>query len=166
VNRIAYTLKRWPIIAALTIGLCFLTQTVAKWFGIDLPDQQNVEVVRRMLVHAFDSARYFWASAFLVAQVLVIMPALEEFIFRWLIFKLPCRFGSRFALIFAIVSSALFAAAHYLAQPWPDAAFLALFFFGLAQCWLYRKTERLWCSMLNHAMFNLTNLILLFLIPQ
>ena len=44
-------------------------------------------------------------------------------------------------------------------------AFLALFFFGLAQCWLYAKTDRIWCPMLNHFLFNLTNLILLIVIP-
>jgi len=66
----------------------------------------------------------------------------------------------------AVVSAALFSAAHYIAQPWPDAAFLALFFFGLAQTWLYAKTKRIWCAMLNHALFNLTNLVLLFVVPQ
>ena len=40
-------------------------------------------------------------------------------------------------------------------------AFIALFFFGVAQCWLYRKTDRIWCPMLNHALFNLTNVVLL-----
>ena len=64
------------------------------------------------------------------------------------------------------MSSALFSAAHYIAQPFPDAAFLALFFFGLAQCWLYRKTDRIWCAMLNHFLFNLTNLVLLFVVPE
>ena len=41
------TLKAWPVIAAATIGLCYLTQTVAKWFGIELPDQANIEIVKR-----------------------------------------------------------------------------------------------------------------------
>ena len=35
-----------------------------------------------------------------------------------------------------------------------------------AQCWLYKKTGRLWCPVLNHALFNLTNLILLFILPE
>ena len=38
------TLKAWPVIAAITIGLCFLTQRVALLLGFELPDQQNVEV--------------------------------------------------------------------------------------------------------------------------
>jgi len=162
------TLKAWPVIALVTIGLCFLTQQGAKLFGIDLPDQQNVEVVRRCLAQAFDSRKAFLIAASLVGQVLILMPAIEECVFRYLLFRLPEKFFTfRFSLFLtAAISSMLFSAAHYLVQPFPDAAFLALFFFGLAQCWLYKKTQRLWCAMLNHTLFNLTNLILLFIIPQ
>ena len=166
------TLKAWPVIAAATIGLCYLTQTVAGWFGIELPDQQNIDIVRRCGQHAFDSLKNFGVFAFLCAQVIILLPAAEELVFRGLLFRLPSSkitwpkdsvirlFG------YSVISSALFSAAHYLAQPWLDAAFLALFFFGLAQCWLYRKTDRIWCAMLNHGLFNLTNLVLLFIIPE
>ncbi len=203
-NRLTFTLKAWPVIALATIGLCFLTKTVAGWLGIDLPDQQNIDVVRQYLTQAFDSPKLFGTAAFLVAQVVVLMPAVEELVFRWLLFRLPQRLLTRrreltrgtgaagetrgalssirsfdhsiirsfdhsiirsFDYSIILFSSTLFAAAHYLAQPWPDAAFLALFFFGLAQCWIYRKTGRLWCAMLNHALFNLTNLVLLFILP-
>ena len=169
------TMKSWPIIAIATISLCYLTQTVAKWFGIELPDQQNIEIVKRYLG---------WNRTFalLCLQIVVLLPALEELIFRYLLFKLPTRKLAKFrrftdspdSLIakpsitkfIAVFSSALFSAAHYLAQPWPDAAFIALFFFGLAQCWLYKKTARLWCAILNHGLFNLTNLVLLFILPE
>ena len=159
------TLKSWPVIALATIGLCYLTQTVAKWFGIELPDQANIELVKRYAG---------WNRTFILlcAQVIILMPAVEELIFRFLLFKLPSRkiplsHNSIIRLFdYSIISSLLFSAAHYLFQPWPDAAFLALFFFGLAQCWLYRKTNRLWCAMLNHGLFNLTNLILLFVLPS
>ena len=151
-KNIRFTLKAWPVIAAATIGLCYLTQTVAKGFGIDLPDQANIEIVKR-------SAGWNWAFVFLCFQVLVIMPAIEETIFR-----LPTKWLR--AKWMAVLSSALFAAAHYIFQPWPDAAFIALFFFGLAQCWLYRKTAAIWYPMLNHALFNLTNLVLLFILPE
>ena len=170
------TLKAWPVIAVATIGLCYLTQTVAKWFGIDLPDQQNIEMVKKYL--GFN--RVF---LILCAQILILMPAAEELLFRGLLFKLPRKlFDMRRetgdlretqdtrhktgVIGLAILSSALFSAAHYIVQPFPDAAFLALFFFGLAQCWLYRKTGNLWCAMLNHALFNLTNLVLLFILPE
>ena len=85
------TLKAWPAIAAATIGLCFLTQQVAALFGVELPDQQNVEVVRRWLLHAFDSTRNFATCTFLLAQILLLLPAVEELIFRMLLFKLPAR---------------------------------------------------------------------------
>ena len=170
------TLRAWPAIAAATIGLCFVTQAVAKLFGIDLPDQQNVEVVRQWLQHAFDSTKNFMMCLGLLLQVLLLLPAVEEFIFRWLLFMLPKRIAAKKTVMadygrrelgcsLAVVSSALFSAAHYIAQPFPDAAFIALFFFGLAQCWLYTRTERIWCPMLNHFLFNLTNLILMFILP-
>jgi membrane protease YdiL (CAAX protease family) len=168
VNRLKFTFKAWPVIAAATIGLCFLTQGVAKLFGIDLPDQQNIEVVRSWLTHAFESLRHFLNCASLLAQVLVLLPVIEEFVFRWLLFMLPVRkIAKRTARVpILMLSSVLFSAAHYLVQPFPDAAFIALFFFGLAQCWLYWKTNRIWCPMLNHALFNLTNLVLLFVVPS
>ena len=173
-HRIRFTLKVWPLVTIVTIGLCYLTQLVAGWFGIDLPDQQNVEVVKRCLENAFASPKHFGIAAFLVAQVVVLMPILEELLFRGLLFKIPCK-GARkirpsshsiirsFDYSIIALSSALFSAAHYCQQPWPDSAFLALFFFGVAQCWLYRKTDRIGCAMLNHGLFNLTNLVLLFL---
>ena len=43
-ERLRTTLRAWPVITAATIGLCFLTQTGAKLLGIELPDQQNVEI--------------------------------------------------------------------------------------------------------------------------
>ena len=174
-SRLRLTLKAWPVIAIATIGLCYLTQTVAKGFGIELPDQANIELVKRYAG---------WNRTFLVlcAQVIILMPAIEELIFRYLLFKLPTTKLAKFrrftdspdSLIakpsitkfVAVFSSILFSAAHYIVQPWPDAAFIALVFFGLAQCWLYRKTSRLWCAILNHGLFNLTNLVLLFILPE
>jgi len=168
-----FTLKAWPVVAIATIGLCFLTQQVAKLFGIELPDQANIAIVKNCLARAFSSAKAFGVAAFLVAQVVILLPVFEELVFRGLLFRWPTRRFRRTAahhlvsppvIVFAGMSSLLFSAAHYIAQPWPDAAFLALFFFGLAQCGLYRRTDRIWCAMLNHALFNLTNLLLLFVV--
>ena len=33
------------------------------------------------------------------------------------------------------------------------------------EMFLYRKTARIWCPILNHCLFNLTNLVLLFVVP-
>ena len=175
------TLKAWPFIAAVTIGLCFLTQGVARLFGIDLPDQEQMATVRAYLLHAFDSPKALLTVAILLLQVLLLAPALEETIFRWAGWRLPARLllRGKAAATWAVaaVSSAAFVAAHYVDYAALAAgggfkwlplsnAFLALFFFGLAQCWLYRKTGRIWCPMLNHFLFNLTNLVLLLVLPQ
>ena len=81
---IKLTLKAWPVIAAATIGLCYLTQTVAKWFGIELPDQANIELVKRY-------AGWNWNFAFLCLQIIILLPAVEELIFRFLLWRLPTR---------------------------------------------------------------------------
>ena len=84
-----FTLKAWPVIAGATIGLCYLTQTVAKSFGIELPDQANLELVRRYAG---------WNKTFILlcVQVLLLMPAVEELIFRGLLFKLPVKKLAKF----------------------------------------------------------------------
>jgi len=169
-SNLKFTLKAWPVVAVATIGLSFLTQLAAKLFGVDLPDQAQVEFVRRY-------AGWNLTFAFIVAQVVLLVPVLEETLFRWLLWRLPTggRPGSRGVQV-AIASSALFSFAHYVdyqalvsgrtfALTGWNSAFLALFLFGIAQCWLYRRTGRLWCPMLNHMLFNLTNLVLLFLVP-
>ena len=155
-DRLKFTLKAWPAIAAATIGLCYLTQAVAELFGVTLPDQANIDMVKRY-------AGWNGIFASLCLQIVVLMPVIEECLFR-----LPLRWTKRIVPVkpAAVALSALFSAAHYAFQPFPDTAFVALFFFGLAQCWLYLRTERIWCTMLNHALFNVTNLVLLFALPE
>ena len=180
-DKLKFTLKAWPVIAAATIGLCFLTQGVAKLFGIDLPDQEQMTMVRNYLLHAFDSTQHFKVVVSPLFQVLLLAPAFEEVLFRWVGWRLPVKFLSRgksaAVWAFAAVSSAAFSAAHDIDSmalakgggfQWLPLsnAFLALFFFGIAQCWLYRKTDRIWCPMLNHCLFNLTNLVLIFVVPD
>lgn len=169
-DRIRTALKWWPVITVITIALCYITQEIAGFFGVDLQQQQNVDIVRDTFVHAFDSLRNFGVAALNFALVVAILPFFEEVIFRFLLFRLPTRgFMKSPSIVFYssfFFSSALFSAAHYLQQPFPDNAFFALFFFGLAQCWLYLRTERLYCPVLNHSLFNITNLVLMFLIPQ
>ena len=176
-NNLQLVLKSWPLIALLTIGLCFLTQLVAGWFGVDLKEQTTIEQMRQMGIYTWRVLTQEGFGAVLkheasykfllnIPLVLVLAPVFEEILFRGLLFNLPAVRFSNLRVPLAILASALFSSAHYLQFPFPDDAFLALFFFGLAQCWLYRKTSHLWCAMLNHALFNLTNLVLLFVLPQ
>lgn len=174
------TLFAWPVVFLGTIAVCWLTQALAKGlFGIDLPAQQSLGYVSR--ARGFELAKI----VFLVA---VAAPVMEEFIFRFLLYKLPLKIGGwiipkliyyviLFPLIVAICSSAVFSFAHYvdtavLAKSgefvflgWNN-AFLALFFFGMMQCWLYSSAKWLLAPILNHSLFNLTNLVLLFIFPE
>lgn len=163
-KNLKFTLGVWPIITLVTVTLCFLTQWLAGVCGVTLHAQTNLDIVVKNVG---------WNTAFcsIVFMVVVVAPAIEELIFRLFLFKLP---GWGFPSLSkgaglvatAVVSSALFSAAHYYENAWPDNAFLALFFFGLAQCWLYRRTSALWCTILNHALFNTVNLTLLILFPE
>lgn len=162
-KNLKFTLGVWPIITLMTVTLCFLTQWLAETCGMALHPQTNLDVV---LKHVGWNGTFCW----LVFMVVVVSPALEELIFRLFLFKLPGwgfpSLGKGAGLVVtAAVSSALFSAAHYYENAWPDNAFLALFFFGLAQCWLYRRTSALWCAILNHALFNVVNLTLLVCFP-
>lgn len=194
------TLKAWPVIAFATIGLCFLTQLVAGWFGVELKEQPIILQLRQGGIHAWqvltqqglgtalndEIARKFLIN---IPLIIVFAPVVEEIIFRLCLWKLPTKlFGllvrnSRLgflapaaAVILAILASAVFSSAHFMDKEafqrtgeWAwmplNNGFLALGFFGLAQCWLYEKTSWLWSPMLNHLLFNITNLVLLFVLP-
>ena len=146
--RLKLTLKAWPVIFLIAVTLSYLTEWGAKaLFGIELPEQTQVETVKAMFKNG-----PWTLIALNLAIVLVAMPALEELLFRWV---------TRFHKALWPVTSIFFAAAHYIQADFPDNAFIALFAFGLCQCWLYRKTARLWCAILNHSLFNLTNIVLL-----
>ncbi len=170
-----FALGAWPIVSIITIGLCALTDFAAKIMGIELPDQQNMDIVLKSI----GWNKRFWLQ--LVPMVVVAAPVLEELFFRKLLYsfaaKITLGIVAKFHLpqeaadlsdrkkkivnlAMALISSALFSAAHYLKQAWPDNAFVALFFFGLAQCFVYHKTRSIWSPVLVHSLFNATNLAL------
>ena len=171
------TLRAWPMIFLIAVTLSYLTQLVAKLFGVELPDQAQVELVRQ---HAGWNLQF----AALVLQIVILIPVCEEFLFRCLLWRLPLGLSRQWrkgrtkaSIVLAVLGAALFSFAHYVdfaalakegafALTGWNSAFLALFFFALAQCWLYRKTNWLWSPMLNHSLFNLTNLVLLFILPE
>ena len=166
-DRLKTTLTAWPAITAGAIATCYLTKVAAACMGIKLPDQDQIELVRQYI-----GLNKVFVQ--LVVQIVAIIPAIEEAIFRFGLFKLPARFFKQ-RIPIAIASSAIFSFAHYIDYVkllkyhpfellgWND-AFLALFLFGLAQCWLYSKTDRIWCPILNHALFNITNLVILIVV--
>lgn len=167
-KNLKFTLKAWPVIALATIGLNCLTGWIAKWMGWPLPDQAQMLLVKSQI----GLTKQF---LMICLDVIVLMPILEELLFRF-----PTRWVRRSnmyltGVVFAI-SAALFSFAHYIdyamlmkhhifALNPLNVAFIALFFFGVAQCWLYKKTN-IWCAMLNHGLFNATNLILIIILPE
>ena len=159
--KIRTVLKAWAVITVSTFMLCFLTQHGAKiLFNIDLPEQGGLEEFRRMI-------GLNWRFALNVALAVFILPPVEELLFRFLAFRMIAGkkgggWRSRgFCLAAAVVSSTVFTAFHYIQRDFPDAAFIALTFFGCAQCWLYRRTGSLVYPMINHTLFNLTTLVFL-----
>lgn len=163
--RLKFVLRACPWVFMLTVAFSFLTQHVGALLGFDFPDQTSINLVRRC-------AGWNWNFVSILVQVLILAPVLEELIFRGVLFKLSAlglrRVWTARQIVpsVAVLSSVLFSAAHYFKAPFPDNAFLALFFFGLAQCWIYRRTNAIWCAMLNHCLFNTTNLVLLFILPS
>ena len=156
-QRLKTVLKAWPVITIVAMFLSFATKELAyDMFGVTLQSQSSVKSLKMIAGFNMQFLQF-------TAAVLVFAPVLEEFIFRYLFWKLP---DPRRIWIAAIPSGILFVAAHYLKMPWPDNAFLALFFFAIAQCWVYKTTGRLWCIILTHALFNATNLILVLALPE
>jgi membrane protease YdiL (CAAX protease family) len=153
------TIIAWLGVTASAFAICGLTTFVFKILDVSLPPQKSLEAVLNSRG---------WRLALNVAAVLVIAPIFEELIFRGLLFKLIIKFfKSRFAVDGCMIFSATaFCAAHYWKGQFPDNAFIALFYFGIAQCILYRKTNSIWCPMLLHFLFNATNLVLLFCFPD
>ena len=174
------TIFAWPFIFGMTILACWLTQVAAKqFFGIDLPSQSSVAIVK--------NARGLQLAK-LIFMVAVLAPVCEELIFRFLLYKVPRKAGELllpkivyimilFPVVAAVLSSALFSMAHYVDLMklfkagklvflgWNN-AFAALLLFGMAQCWLYKSTGWLWAPILNHSLFNLTNIALIFIFPE
>ena len=163
-----------------------------EWMGF--PEQDQVKVFKDMATNFFRSfqgdvkelsflgavKRHFNFICTIPLTVLV-APLLEELIFRGALYRLPTKlasgpltsekFTASASLAFAVLSSALFSFAHYVAfesllagrgfvlRPISN-AFLALAFLGFVWCWLYHRTKSIWCNMLSHALFNVTNLVL------
>ena len=158
--KIKTTLLAWLAITAVTFAISWLTGAIAEAMDLQIQAQQTLGIVLNARGRVLVS---------LLVQIIVVMPIAEEVVFRWLLWRLPTRiFRGDFALPAAVVSSALFSAAHYIPKEahFPDNAFIALFAFGLMQCELYRRTEALWCPMLQHMLFNATNIVLLFMFPS
>lgn len=171
-----FLLKVWPVVFLTLAVLSFLTEKVASLLGYTLAGQEALEAVYHVLVDGSWSER-----GKVLFLVLILAPISEELIFRFVGWRFPQIllkwihakvFHVALAGLLALVSSAAFMCVHYIQVTrhfnsfWVttkplDNAFIALFFFGLAQCLIYFKTKNILFPILHHFLFNLTNLIFL-----
>ena len=114
---------------AVTIGIAAAYLQLLKLFPIDTGPQMTMD-------------DKFWF--FILAVGLA--PPLEEFLFRRLLLTALLRDLSPRLALFS--GALIFAAIH------PLASFPAVFCLGLASCWLYWRSGRLWLCMLLHAGYN------------
>ena len=164
-SRILLAFKAWPLVFGAIVAICWLTTFVSEWLGHPLPQQQSLDAIRNM--HGMRLAQC-------IAIVVFVAPLVEEAIFRFGLFAFPLWIARRFAgervpravpIIVMAVSSVLFTMAHYRSGVPLNNAFVALFFFGIAQCVLCRRSGGILSTFVNHALFNATNLVFLFALP-
>ena len=146
-------LKAFPAICACALALEWLSVTACeKMFGIALPTQDLIAWLR-------PGVYPLAIRLLLVATVLVEAPLLEELLFRGIVYRGLCRPASPHPIawrrIAAALSGFLFAVMHVNA-----AAFVPLWFLGIAFAWLYRRTGTLLAPICAHFLFNLANLVL------
>ncbi len=130
-----------PPMAALLQGAGWLLPRL----GLDATPQPVLHVIAGAPV---------WARAALIVLAVAAAPAVEELIFRGVVFPaLTPRLGARSA---AAASAILFAALHLNAL-----AFAPLVFMGLSLCAAYAYSGSLVVPIVMHMLFNSINLVLL-----
>jgi membrane protease YdiL (CAAX protease family) len=140
------------LLLAITIlpvawGLQFLSMDVLTRAGWP-PEKQ-------LAVTLLANTKSWWMRVYLGAFAVVLAPVAEEFIFRGMLYPFVKQLGSPRAALFGV--SAIFAAIHFDAG-----TFVPLFALALALTWLYEKTDNLLAPITAHALFNATNLVVLF----
>lgn len=103
--------------------------------------------------------QYIEENALLIMlNVLILSPAIEELVFRGIIYKLIMRNLLKLCIsISAIISSAIFGALHYFIP-----TIIVAIIFGMVQCYIYEKKNKIIYCMLIHFGFNLYSFIAIF----
>ena len=142
-------------VLAFTLPTVWLLQILSgaalEKIGVPVENQRAVEV--------FLDIKSFWLRAGFGFITVVIVPVAEEFIFRGILYPFVKQLGSPRAAFFGV--SAVFAAIHFDAG-----TFVPLFALALALTWLYEKTDNLLAPITAHSLFNATNLVALYFLPQ
>ncbi len=128
-------------VGGLLVPVAYLLTGVVQHLFPKLTPQEH------LLVPVFTSSAGLGARVFLIVAACAIIPAVEEMLFRGLLFgALRPAFGPGWA---ALVSAVLFAGAHQSLS-----SFLSLALVGLVFAWLYERTGSLITSTVAHGVFN------------
>jgi membrane protease YdiL (CAAX protease family) len=140
---------------ALALPVVLLLQslcvTMLTHFGHPPDNQRAVEM--------FLAAKTVWARSYFAFFAIVLAPVAEEFIFRGVLYPFIKQQGWPRAAFIGV--SALFAFIHFDA-----ATFIPLFALALVLTWIYEKTDCLLASITAHSLFNTTNVVVLYFMPQ
>jgi membrane protease YdiL (CAAX protease family) len=154
---------KWFIpITLIAMGLAWCSEQVALLLGFDPVPQDLVKLFTNPGISWTIKAKY-------AALTIIAAPVIEELIFRKGLFRFCIWCGRKmngcscadadcspaFPMVSALISGAIFAAAHFHA-----ATFLPLWFLGVAFAWLYWRSNTIFSPMLCHFLFNLINFVL------
>jgi membrane protease YdiL (CAAX protease family) len=142
-------------VLAIALPVVWLLQGVS---GLAL-DKIGAPVESQRAVEIFLGLKSSWFRVCFGIFAVVIAPVAEEFIFRGMLYPFVKQLGSPRAALFGV--SAIFAGIHFDAG-----TFVPLFAFALALTWLYEKTDCLLAPITAHSLFNATNLVALYFLPQ
>ncbi len=115
-------------------------------FGDDSKEQETVRVYKEASATAI--------RILIAVSVCVVAPVIEELVFRGYIYASAKRFTDRFFA--AAFSSLFFAVVHFNIN-----ALLPLFLLALILTLAYELTGSLWAPISIHALFNVSNLVML-----
>lgn len=129
------------------ITICIsITQTIIlSNFRVELKQQEIVTHMANMPLNKF---------LIMIPVVIIFAPVLEEFVFRWLLFKkiFTKRMGVYLA---AFLSSLIFAIIHFSLNAFP-----IILWIGIYNCYLISK-KGYWYAVFNHCIFNSVTIVAL-----
>lgn len=142
-----FDIKNFKLIKALnltiifyiiSIGISTIQTIILSSFKVQLEHQEIVTNMANMPLKKF---------LIMIPIVIIFAPVLEEFVFRWFLFKkiFSGRVGVYLA---AFLSSAIFAVIHFSLN-----AFAVIFWVGIYNCYLMKK-KGYWYAVFNHFVFN------------
>ncbi len=121
----------------ITLTISIITIGILTKYSVPVKQQDVVSWMADMPLYRF---------LLTVPVAVIFAPVLEEFVFRWILFKNV--FGRMGIKTGAVLSSLIFAAVHYNLSAFP-----MILWIGLYNCYLFEK-KGYWYSVFNHMLFN------------